>query len=65
MALPDDIATTYLRIDAKGGSYSFRWAAREGEWKTLAENLDGTMLSTRWGRGFVGTMIGLYAYGER
>jgi alpha-N-arabinofuranosidase len=50
-----------LRVDADGKYYSFFYAAGNGEWKTLAQGVDATNLSSAVGGGFVGTTIGLYA----
>jgi alpha-N-arabinofuranosidase len=52
----------FLRIDARGGRYDFRYAVREGEWKPLQLDADGTILSTKVAGGFVGSLFGLYAY---
>jgi alpha-N-arabinofuranosidase len=52
----------YLRIDARGGRYDFWYGTRENEWTPLITNADGTVLSTQVAGGFVGTMLGLYAY---
>jgi xylan 1,4-beta-xylosidase len=54
----------YLRIDARsgGGRYDFFYGTREGEWTLLLGNADGSILSTQVAGGFVGTMLGLYAY---
>jgi alpha-N-arabinofuranosidase len=51
-----------LRIDARGDRYDFYYAARAGAWTALATDADGTMLSTRIASGFVGTMLGMYAF---
>jgi alpha-N-arabinofuranosidase len=51
-----------LRIDARGGRYDFSYATRPNAWTTLVADADGTILSTRVAGGFVGTMIGMYAY---
>jgi xylan 1,4-beta-xylosidase len=51
-----------LKIEARGGLYDFAYAVREGDWKILAKDQDGTVLSTHKAGGFVGTVIGLYAY---
>jgi len=56
---PDPIL---LRIDARGDRYDFYYAARPGAWTPLATGADGTMLSTRIAGGFVGTMLGMYAF---
>jgi alpha-N-arabinofuranosidase len=55
-------APVYLRIDARGGRYDFWYGTRENEWTPLITNADGTVLSTQVAGGFVGTMLGLYAY---
>jgi alpha-N-arabinofuranosidase len=51
-----------LRIDARGGTYDFAYATRPNAWTTLIAEADGTILSTRVAGGFVGTMLGMYAY---
>ena len=61
LELPPD-STIYLRIRARGGSYDFFYAYRPDAWILLKGNEDGTILSTRVAGGFVGTMLGLYAY---
>jgi len=55
-------STIYLRIRARGGSYDFSYAYRPDAWILLKGDEDGTILSTRVAGGFVGTMLGLYAY---
>lgn len=55
-------APVYLRIDARGGRYDFYFATREGQWTALARDTDGSILSTKTAGGFVGTMLGMYAY---
>ncbi|MCM8730612.1 glycoside hydrolase family 43 protein [Hephaestia sp. GCM10023244] len=52
-----------LRITARGGRYDFAYATRPGAWRILARDVDGTILSTQIAGGFVGTMLGIYAYG--
>jgi xylan 1,4-beta-xylosidase len=52
----------YLKIEAKGKYYDFLYSSDGENWKLLAENADGTILSTQVAGGFVGTMIGMYAY---
>ncbi len=55
-----DGSNVRLRIRADGGVYGFDYAwARDG-WTTLKGDLDGTFLSTRMARGFVGVVIGPY-----
>jgi alpha-N-arabinofuranosidase len=55
-------ATVYLRIRSRGGSYDFLYATRPDAWELLKGDADGTILSTRLAGGFVGTMLGMYAY---
>ncbi len=50
-----------LKIVAVGGSYSFYYAEKAGQWKMLMDKIDGTFLSTRVAGGFVGSLFGLYA----
>jgi xylan 1,4-beta-xylosidase len=57
-------APIFLRIDARGGRYDFYWGTRPGEWTRLHGDDDATILSTQKAGGFVGTMLGLYAYTE-
>src|SRR5699024_8165128 len=52
----------YLKIEPKGAKYDFSYALREGEWQSLYQGADGTVLSTNKAGGFVGTVIGMYAY---
>jgi alpha-N-arabinofuranosidase len=62
-APPD--STLYLRIRARGGSYDFYYAYRPDDWVLLKGDADGTILSTRVAGGFVGTLLGMYAYHPR
>jgi alpha-N-arabinofuranosidase len=55
-------ATLYLRIRARGARYDFSYAYRPDAWVLLKGDADGTILSTRVAGGFVGTMLGMYAY---
>ncbi len=50
-----------LKVAFDGGKYNFFYATKEGDWKLLRDNVDGTYLSTRKAGGFVGTTIGMYA----
>ncbi len=59
-APPD--STLYLRIRARGAQYDFLYAERPDAWTLLKGDADGTILSTRVAGGFVGTMLGMYAY---
>ena len=51
----------YLKIHARGKTYSFSYGFEPGQWTALADNIDGTFLSTKTAGGFVGCMFGLYA----
>ncbi len=54
----------YLKITARAGEYDFLYLNSEGSWQVLLEGADGTILSTNKAGGFVGTVIGMYAYAE-
>ncbi len=54
-------ATIYLKVEADGQSYSFYFAERPNEWCTLANNVDGRILSTPVAGGFVGAYIAMVA----
>ena len=54
-------APIYLRIRANADRYDFLYAEQPDAWKTLAGDQDGTILSTTVAKGFVGTMLGLFA----
>jgi alpha-N-arabinofuranosidase len=52
----------YLQVEAHGQAYGFHQAdSPDGPWTTLAENVDGRILSTPVAGGFLGAFIGLYA----
>jgi alpha-N-arabinofuranosidase len=55
-------APLYLRIRARLDKYDFFYATTPNAWKMLLAGADGTILSTKVGGGFVGTMFGMYAY---
>ncbi|MEO6360599.1 MAG: glycoside hydrolase family 43 protein [Sphingomicrobium sp.] len=55
-------APVYLRIKARGAFYDFAYAQKPGAWRTLRQGEDGRILSTKTAGGFVGTLIGPYAY---
>jgi len=55
-------STIYLRIRARGALYDFSYAPRPGAWVSLKGDADGAILSTSFAGGFVGTMLGMYAY---
>jgi len=52
----------FLKIDARGGAYDFSYAHEPQKWKPLVLGADGTLLSTKIAKGFVGTFFGLHAY---
>ena len=49
-----------LKVTARGQDYNF-YFSNNGQWQTLAENVDGRILSTPVAGGFVGAYIALYA----
>jgi len=51
-----------LKIVARGAAYDFAYATAPGQWTTLVRDADGTILSTKKAGGFVGTIIGMYAF---
>jgi len=51
----------YLKIDARGDTYSFSFATNPDKWILLQDNVDAHFLSTRVAGGFVGCMYALYA----
>jgi xylan 1,4-beta-xylosidase len=53
--------TVYLKVDIRGGRIDFSYSRRPGAWTALANDVDGTFLSTRKAGGFVGTLMGPYA----
>lgn len=57
-------APVFLKIDAHGGAYDFSYGQTPGKWTTLKAGADGTILSTKVAGGFVGALMGVYAYGE-
>jgi len=50
-----------LKVEAHEQSYNFYFAEQPGEWRALAENVDGRILSTPVAGGFVGAYISMYA----
>jgi alpha-N-arabinofuranosidase len=57
-------APVYLEIRARDGRIDFLYGTRPNAWTTLLADADGTVLSTKKAGGFVGTMLGMYAYTE-
>lgn len=54
-------APLQLRIDGEGSRYSFSYRIGTG-WTPLATDVDGAILSTHHAGGFVGVVLGMYAY---
>jgi alpha-N-arabinofuranosidase len=50
-----------LKVSAHEQSYSFYVSTQPEEWCTVAENVDGRILSTPVAGGFVGAYIAMYA----
>lgn len=68
-AKPEEVTSTdlpataklTLRIRAEMERYTFEYASDGGEWKTLAGDVDGSLLGIGATNGFVGTYLGMYA----
>lgn len=54
----------FLKLEALGQSLRFGAGTEPEQWETIAENVDGTVLSTDKAGGFIGTYIGLFASGN-
>ena len=56
-----------LRVEADGADYRFLFSTELGNdgWTVLTDRVDGRILSTQSAGGFVGALIGPYAYRER
>ncbi|SFL67473.1 alpha-N-arabinofuranosidase [Gracilibacillus orientalis] len=54
----------YLKVEAQGQDYTFSYTTKLFEWKVLAENVDGRILSTDLAGGFIGAYIGMYCSGN-
>ena len=57
----DGADPVYLRISGDGGEYNFAYSVDGASWTAVAENEDGTILSTKVAGGFVGTLLGMHA----
>jgi alpha-N-arabinofuranosidase len=55
------VGEIYLKVEARQQDYSFYFANRPDEWRVLAENINGRILSTPVAGGFVGAYIAMYA----
>lgn len=53
-----------FKVSGDRGAYSFGYRLPKGEWQILADNQDGTILSTERAGGFVGAVIGPYVRHE-
>ena len=58
---PIQAGRIYLKVSAIGQAYSFYAATDYENWQTVAEDVDGRILSTTVAGGFVGAYIGMYA----
>jgi len=59
-------ASLQLRIRGDEGRYAFAFDTGDGRgWQTLADDVDGTVLSTDRAGGFVGALLGPFARDER
>jgi xylan 1,4-beta-xylosidase len=58
---PIDPGRYYLKIEAHEQAYNFYAASEPDQWQTVAEKVDGRILSTPVAGGFVGAVIALYA----
>ncbi|WP_312315846.1 glycoside hydrolase family 43 protein [Stenotrophomonas sp.] len=55
-----------LKVTGEEGRYAFAFDTGDGRgWQTLANDVDGTVLSTDRAGGFVGTLLGPFARDER
>jgi xylan 1,4-beta-xylosidase len=51
----------YFKVQAHGQAHSFYIATESENWQTVAEQVDGRMLSTPVAGGFTGVYVGMYA----
>jgi alpha-N-arabinofuranosidase len=58
---PAPASRIYFHVSGAGSAYSFFVAETANQWQTVAESVDGALLSTQAAGGFVGTVVGLYA----
>jgi alpha-N-arabinofuranosidase len=59
--VPKEPKRIFLKVEAKGDIYAFRYAVQPDQWSMLKDSVDATYLSTRVAGGFVGCMYALYA----
>ena len=58
---PVSSSQIHLKVEAHEQAYNFYVAEGQEEWRTLAEHVDGRILSTPVAGGFVGTYIAMIA----
>jgi xylan 1,4-beta-xylosidase len=58
---PLEAGRVCLKVEAHEQAYSFSVAREPDQWQTVAQNVDGRILSTPVAGGFVGAVIALYA----
>jgi xylan 1,4-beta-xylosidase len=58
---PIETRRIYFKVEAFGQNYSFYIATASEAWRTVAQAVDGRILSTPVAGGFVGAYIGMYA----
>jgi alpha-N-arabinofuranosidase len=60
--LPPGAKTVELRVQGDGRWYSFAYrTAEKGDWISVADKVDASILSTHESGGFVGTTLGMFA----
>jgi alpha-N-arabinofuranosidase len=59
--LPSKPETLELKVIGEGRNHSFSYRVAGGDWITLKNGADGSILSTDVAGGFVGTYIGMFA----
>ena len=65
-ALPETAKAITFRMEGDGKDQTFSYRlTKDGEWKVLKSEVDGTILSTGSAGGFVGATIGMYARKNR
>lgn len=57
---PCEAGRLYLKASARYQDFNFYYANKAEDWKTLAEHVDGRLLSKEVAGGFTGTIIGMY-----
>jgi alpha-N-arabinofuranosidase len=58
---PFDAGRCYLKVEAHEQDYHFSVASEPDQWQSVAEKIDGRILSTPVAGGFVGAVLALYA----